>query len=58
MRYFVLVFVLLAGCTSKFDECVEKEKEDFRQRNPKASFALINSKQFEFEMSCSKFKGK
>ena len=58
MRYFVLVFVLLAGCTSKFDECVEKEKEDFRQRNPKASFALMNSKQAEFEMMCSKFKGK
>lgn len=59
MRYFIIVFILaVAGCTNKYDECIEKQKTEFRQQNPKASFALINSKQSEFEMMCSKFKGK
>jgi hypothetical protein len=58
MRYLALVFVLLSGCSSKYDACIEQQKEEFRQRNPKASFALLNSKQAEFEMMCSKFKGK
>ena len=58
MRYLIMVFILLAGCSSKYDECIEQQKSEFRQRNPKASFALMNSKQAEFEMMCSKFKGK
>ena len=59
MQYFIMVFLLaVTGCTSKYDACVEQQKDEYRQRNPKASFALINSKQAEFEMMCSKFKGK
>ena len=58
MRYLTAIFVLLSGCSSKYDACIEQQKEEFRQRNPKASFALINSKQAEFELMCSKFKGK
>jgi len=59
MRNLIIVFLLAStGCTSKYDACIEQQKEEFRQRNPKASFAHINSKQSEFEMMCSKFKGK
>jgi len=50
--------LFLVGCTSQFDLCIEKEKEDYRQRNPKASYGQVQSKQFEFEMSCSQFKDK
>ena len=57
MRY-LIVFLLVAGCSSKYDECIEREKEDYRQRNSKASYALIQSRQADFEMSCSKYKGK
>ena len=57
MRYLVLI-VLLAGCSSKFDDCIEREKEAFRQRNPSASYGLINSKYREFEAACSNLKGK
>ena len=57
MRYLVLI-VLLAGCSNKFDDCVEREKEAFRQRNPSASYGLINSKYREFEAACSNLKGK
>lgn len=57
MRYFVMLF-LVAGCSSKYDECIEQQKTEYRQRNPKASYALIQSRQFDFELSCSKFRGK
>ena len=57
MRYLILL-LLVAGCSNKYDECIDQEKESYRSRNPKASHALINSKQRDFEMMCSQYKGK
>ena len=51
-----LIFVL--GCSSKYDACIEKQKEDFRASNPNASYALVQKKQAEFEMMCSSLKNK
>lgn len=56
--YLVLVVLVLTGCTSQYDACVEKEREEYRQRNPKASHTAISRKQQEFEMMCSSLKGK
>jgi len=56
--YLVLMFLILSGCSSKYDECLEKEREEFRQRNPNASHSLVSRKQQEFEMMCSSLKGK
>jgi hypothetical protein len=59
MKYtLILSTLLLVGCTNKFDECVEKEKQIYRQQNPKASYGLIQSKTSEFELMCSKYKQK
>ena len=57
MRY-LLVLLLVTGCSNKFDDCVEQQKEEYRASHPGASYALINSRQLDFELSCSKFKGK
>ena len=57
MRYILIVFVLV-GCSNRYDECIEQQKAEYRQRNPKASYALIQSRQQDFELMCSKFKGK
>lgn len=46
----------LAGCTNEYDVCIEKQKAEYRQRNPKASYGQTQSKQFEFEMMCSSYK--
>jgi hypothetical protein len=56
--YLILMFMILTGCTSKYDECVAKERESYRQRNPNASHSLMSRKQQEFEMMCSSLKGK
>lgn len=52
------LLVLVVGCSNKFDECVAKEKESYRTRNPGASYGQVQSKQDEFEMLCSSYKGK
>lgn len=57
MRY-VLVLLLVVGCSNKYDECLDKEKESYRDKYPNASFAMMSSKQKDFEIACSKFKGK
>jgi hypothetical protein len=54
----ILTLALIAGCSNKFDECVAKEKESYRSRNPGASYGQVQTKQGEFEMLCSSFKGK
>jgi hypothetical protein len=52
------LLALVGGCSNKFDECVEKEKESYRSRNPGASYGQVQTKQAEFEMMCSSLKGK
>ena len=54
----ILMLALMTGCSYKFDECVAKEKESYRSRNPGASYGQVQTKQDEFEMLCSSFKGK
>lgn len=56
--YLVLMFLILTGCSSKHDECLAKEREEYRKRNPNASHSMISRKQQEFEMMCSSLKGK
>lgn len=52
------LIILLSGCTSKYDECIEKQKAEYRTRMPNASYGQVQSKQAEFEMMCSNLKGK
>lgn len=54
---FIMTFVLI-GCSNEYDVCMEQQKEEYRTRNPKASYGQIQSKQFEFELMCSKYKTK
>ena len=55
---FPVLLILAAGCSSKYDACIEKQKEEYRASNPNASYALVQKKQAEFEMMCSNLKGK
>jgi len=54
----LLVLMSLAGCSNEYDACIEREKASYRERNPKASYGQMQSKQFEFEMLCSSYKKK
>ena len=54
----LLIAMSLAGCTNEYDLCIERQKEEYRQRNPKASYGQTQSKQAEFEMMCSSYKRK
>lgn len=53
---FVLYLLILFGCSNRYEECIEKEKASYRERNPKASYSQITTRQQEFEMMCSRFK--
>jgi|LauGreDrversion4_2_1035121.scaffolds.fasta_scaffold09246_5 hypothetical protein len=54
--YLTLIGAILTGCTNQYDACIEKEKAEYRARNPKASYSQITSRQQDFEMMCSRFK--
>lgn len=54
----LLILMSLAGCSNEYDLCIERQKEEYRQRNPKASYGQMQSKQQEFEMMCSSYKKK
>ena len=54
----LMLLMSLAGCSNEYDLCIEREKASYRERNPKASYGQMQSKQFEFEMMCSSYKKK
>lgn len=53
------VFLLLiTGCSNDYDLCIEREKTQYRTRNPQASYGQVQSRQQDFEMMCSSLKSK
>jgi hypothetical protein len=54
----LLVLMPITGCSNEYDACIEREKTSYRERNPKASYGQMQSKQAEFEMMCSSYKKK
>lgn len=56
LLYLFLIGAILSGCTNQYEECIEKEKTGYRERNPKASYSQVTSRQQDFEMMCSRFK--
>jgi hypothetical protein len=56
MIVLLLVIMSIAGCASEYDICMERQKSEYRERNPKASYGQMQSKQAEFEMMCSSYK--
>jgi hypothetical protein len=54
-----MVFALAAaGCSNPYEECIEQQKAEYRQRNPGASYGQVQSRQMDFELMCSKFRTK
>ena len=54
----LFLFILTAGCSNKYDACINKQQTDYRANNPNASYAEAQRKYAEFEMMCSSLKGK
>lgn len=51
-----IVVLLLTGCADHYQECIERERAEYRTRNPKASYGEVQSRQQDFELMCSKYK--
>ena len=59
MRYILMVFALFVlGCSDPYEDCIEQQKAEYRQRNPNASYGQVQGRQYDFELMCSKFKTK
>lgn len=58
MRFTIIFLLAVAGCSSKYDECLDNERENYRSSHPNASHSEMSRKQQEFEMMCSQYKGK
>lgn len=53
-----VVLLLVSGCADAYTECIEKERAEYRERNPRASYGQVQSRQQDFELMCSKYKNK
>jgi hypothetical protein len=59
MRVLALVAaVMMTACSNEYDLCLEREKQEYRQRNPGASYGQVQSRQADFEMMCSSLRSK
>jgi hypothetical protein len=58
MRYVLMCLTLVAGCSRPYEDCLEQQKTEYRERYPTASYGQVQGRQRDFELICSKFKGK
>jgi hypothetical protein len=59
MKYLTIFFILaLSACGSKFDSCIDEQREMYRLKNPNAPHSQITSQYQRFQMVCSEFKDK
>lgn len=52
----MIILFVITGCANEYDLCVEREKQEYRQRNPNATYGQIVNRQQEFELLCSRLK--
>jgi hypothetical protein len=51
-----MILLILTGCSDPYNECIEQQKTEYRERNPKASYGDLLRRQRDFELSCSEYK--
>lgn len=51
-----LLITVITGCADPYQDCIEREKTEYRTRNPKASYGEVQNRYRDFELMCSKFK--
>ncbi len=52
----ILLELFLSGCGDKFEECIQKQQEDYRQLHPEASYSQVSRLRGSYEAMCSTFK--
>lgn len=60
MKVITLIFLAasLTGCDfrDKFEDCIQKEQEEYRAKYPNASYSQLSHLRGSFEASCSNFR--
>ncbi len=51
---FAMVLLLITGCTDARKDCVERQQQIYLDKQPKASYAELQSKQHDFQDFCSR----
>ena len=52
----VIMVLIVSGCANEYDLCLERERAEYRQKNPQASVAQVLSRQRDFEVMCSRYR--
>jgi hypothetical protein len=51
-----IILLLISGCADPYQDCIDQQKQEYRDRNPQASYGQVQSRQKDFELMCAKFK--
>jgi len=46
----------LMGCGNKFEECIQTQQEEYRAKNPDATYSQVSHLRSNFEVACANFK--
>ncbi len=58
IKLLAVALLTLTACSDPYQTCIEQEKQEYRERNPKASYGQVQSRQSDFELMCSKYQKK
>lgn len=56
--FILTVIIGLTGCGNKFEECIQKQQEEYRASHPNAPYSEAARQRSGFEAMCSSFKDK
>ena len=53
MKYIMLFLLLLiVGCSDPYEACVSKKQDEYRKKNPNASYAKSSTENEKFRKEC------
>jgi hypothetical protein len=53
-----LIVIGLTGCGNQFEECIQKQQEEYRVSHPNAAYSEASRQRSSFEAMCSSLKDK
>ncbi len=54
----IFVTAGLSGCSNQYDECIQKQQEEYRASHPNAPYSEATRQRASFEAMCSSYKNK
>ncbi len=51
-----IVVLILTGCADPYQDCIDQQRTEYQQRNPRVSYSELLARQRDFDIMCERFR--